>query len=71
VGWLRVSNAAVELAVALGTGPSVPHTLHTTLEPRIASVGDFTLTLLDVTPYPKSTMVILPEEYAVRIRVEV
>jgi hypothetical protein len=45
-------------------------TLNTSLEPRTASVGDFTITLLDVIPYPESSTLILPEEYAVRIRVE-
>ena len=55
----------------LGSGPSVSHTLNTSLEPRTASVGEFTIAVLDVTPYPKSTTVILPEEYTVRIRVEV
>jgi hypothetical protein len=60
----------VELGVAMGTGPTAPHTLNTSLEPRTASVGDFTITLLDVTPHPESSTLILPEEYAVRVRLE-
>ncbi|HSM60199.1 MAG TPA: hypothetical protein VK849_05355 [Longimicrobiales bacterium] len=63
-------NAAVELAFTLGTGPTVPHVVNTTLEPHAATTGGYTVTLLEVQPAPTSQGPIDEERYRVKVRVE-
>lgn len=63
-------NAGVELGLTLGTGPTVPHVVNSTVEPRSATVGAFTVTLLEVAPAPTSQGPIDPDSYAIKVRVE-
>jgi len=63
-------NAGVELGLTLGTGPTVPHVVNTSLEPHSATFGDFTVTLLEVAPAPTSQSPIDPDRYAIKVRVE-
>jgi len=63
-------NAGVELGLTLGTGPTVPYVVNTTLEPRAARVGGFTLTLLEVAPAPTSQGAIDPDRYSIKVRIE-
>lgn len=63
-------NAAVELGLTVGTGPTRLHVLGTAVEPRSVVVGDLRVSLLAVTPYPREGVTIAPEEYRARLRVE-
>jgi hypothetical protein len=63
-------DAEVEIAHALGTGPTSPDTLHTTLAPRVAQFGSYAITLVDLMPYPERPASIPLDEYAVRLRIE-
>jgi hypothetical protein len=63
-------NAGVELGLTLGTGPTVPHVINTSLEPQAVTVGGFTVTLLEVAPAPTSQGPIDPDRYTIKVRVE-
>ena len=64
-------NAGVELGLALGSGPTVPYVLNTTLEPTAVTAGVYTLTLVAVEPAPVSTQTIAPDAYRIRLRIEI
>jgi hypothetical protein len=66
---LLPGDGAVELALAFGTGPSYPDTVHTTLEPKSTVAGDYAVTLVDLMPYPDVPGTIPADEYAVRLRI--
>jgi hypothetical protein len=63
-------DAAVAIAVSLGMGPSFPDTLHTTLDPKAVLFGGYTITLVELTPYPQVPGPIPPADYAARFKVE-
>jgi hypothetical protein len=63
-------NAALEIGLALGTGPTMPATVNSGLEPRSAELGQYRVTLLQVLPSPVSTARILPDAYRARLLVE-
>jgi hypothetical protein len=63
-------DAAVEIGVAFGMGPTVPYVLHTALEPRGVEVGIYRITLVEVRPAPVSTSRIPPEQYVAGLRLE-
>ena len=66
--WAGDGNVA--LAVAVGTGPSYPVHVHTTLDPRAVDAGGYRITLLDLMPYPDAPGDIALDAYAVRLHVE-
>jgi hypothetical protein len=63
-------NAAVEIGLRLGMGPTHPFTLNTLSYPS-ASVdfGGYRVTLVDLTPHPVSTRHIQPDEYRAHLLV--
>jgi hypothetical protein len=63
-------DGAAEVVYTLGEGPSYPDTLHTALGPKSAEFGGYTITLLDLMPYPDTPDPIPLDEYAIRIEVE-
>jgi len=63
-------NAAVELGIRAGMGPTVPLRVNTTLEPRSVVWNGIRVTLLEVAPAPKASEPIRPEAYSVKVRVE-
>ncbi len=63
-------DGAVEIAYALGTGPSHPDTLHTFLGPKMAAFGGYGITLLELAPYPEGTGSIPQSSYVARFRIE-
>lgn len=62
-------NAVVEIGVALGSGPTFPVQLNSTLEPRSAEWNGVRLTYLELLPRPVSEGP-APEDFTLRIRVE-
>jgi hypothetical protein len=65
-----VGDAAVALTISAGTGPSGSDTLHTTLDPKTVQRSGYTVTLLEVTPYPERPGDIPANAYQVRLRVD-
>jgi hypothetical protein len=63
-------NGGVEVGLALGSGPTVPYVLNTSLEPRAVSHGPYTVTLLTLAPHPVSTSTIDDSQYELGLRVE-
>ncbi|MDH4350586.1 MAG: hypothetical protein OEW56_05520 [Gemmatimonadota bacterium] len=63
-------NAAVEIAVGLGEGPSHPKTLNTSEGMPAVDFNGFRVTLLDLQPAPRAGVAIPPEDYRARFRVE-
>lgn len=63
-------NAKVLIGIGMGMGPTHPLELNSTLEPRAVDWNDVRVTLLKVTPEPRSTDTIPLEAYAVRLRLE-
>lgn len=63
-------NGAVELGLTLGRDPQHRFTLNTTVGAREAMLGDYRVSLVELTPDPLSTRPTPPEDYAVRLRVE-
>jgi hypothetical protein len=63
-------DAAVEIGLTVGTGPTHPFTLHTlAYPPASADYGGYRVTLAELTPYPISTRRIQPDEYRARLLV--
>ncbi|MDP2955338.1 MAG: hypothetical protein Q8N53_02865 [Longimicrobiales bacterium] len=63
-------NAAVELGIRAGMGPTHPLRLSTTLEPRSTVWNGLRVTLLEVAPAPRAAEPTKPGAYSVRVRVE-
>jgi hypothetical protein len=63
-------DAAVEIGVAFGMGPTVPYVLHTALEPRGVELGNCRITLVEVRPAPVSTSSIPQDQYVAGLRLE-
>jgi len=63
-------DAAVEIGVAFGEGPTVPYVLHTALEPRSVELGIYRIRLVEVRPAPVSTSHTPPDQYVAGLRLE-
>jgi len=63
-------NAAAEIGVTAGSGPTRLRVLNTSLEPRFTDFGGLRVTLIGVTPEPREAQSIPPESYVLRLRVE-
>lgn len=63
-------NAAVEITLGSGEGPSHPYTLNTAIEPDAVDFNGFRVTLLDVQPAPRTDKPIAPADYRARFRME-
>jgi hypothetical protein len=63
-------NGQVVIGFAAGMGPTHSLTLNTSLGPLSAVWSGIRVTLLELTPTPHAETDILPEEYAVRLRLE-
>lgn len=64
-------NAVAELGATTGEGPADELVLNTTLDPRSALWNGMRITLVSVEPHPREGERIVPEAYAVRVRVAV
>jgi hypothetical protein len=62
-------NAAVELGIAVGTGPTVRYVLNTGLDPRSVTIGTTRLTLLDLRPTRVSTTPIPSDRYVATLQI--
>ncbi|MCG6957666.1 MAG: hypothetical protein LJF04_16880 [Gemmatimonadetes bacterium] len=63
-------NAVVEIGVAAGMGPTVPLQINATMDPRYADWNSVRVTVLELTPAPRSDTPIKPEDYSVKLRFE-
>jgi hypothetical protein len=63
-------NAAVEIGVAAGMGPSDPLRLNTTLDPKSAEHLGVRFTLLEVQPAPRAAVPTEAKDYSIRLRLE-
>jgi hypothetical protein len=61
-------NAAVEIGVSFGMGPTIRYVLNTTVDPKSVDVGGYRITLVDVQPFPVSTSRIPPASYVATFR---
>jgi hypothetical protein len=61
-------NAAVQIGVSFGMGPTVLYVLNTGLDPRFVDLGSFRITLVDLQPYPVSTSRIPSDRYVATFR---
>lgn len=63
--WEGDGAALIEVAPLVGD--SKTDTLHTTLDPKVISLGLLELGLIQLDPYPISTSTIEPDEYVVTL----
>jgi hypothetical protein len=63
-------DAAVALGVSMGMGPTYPDTVHTNLDPKSVQFGPYTITLIELTPYPQQPGLIPQADYAARLKIE-
>jgi hypothetical protein len=63
-------NAAVDIGLTAGSGPTQLRVLNTALDPRFKDFGGLRVTLVDVAPEPYEGEPIPPEGYVVRLRLE-
>ena len=63
-------NAAVEIGLTAGSGPTHVHVLHTVLEPRAVDVSGVRVTLVGVAPEPREGEPIPADDYVASLRVE-
>ena len=63
-------DAAVQLGLTAGSGPTHLHVLHTTLEPRSVDFGGVRVTLVEAAPWPVDGQPTDPDAYVVTLRVE-
>ncbi len=56
-------NAVVQVGTWLGTGPTTPYDLNTTLDPREMVFGSWKVRLVSLAPAPLSTSTIPPADY--------
>ncbi len=63
-------NAAVDLAVSAGSGPSYPLRVNSTLDPHDVEWQGVRLMLLEVHPEPRADTSVKKEEYWVKVRIE-
>jgi hypothetical protein len=63
-------NAAAEISLTAGSGPTQLRTLHTALDPRFTDFAGVRVTLVDVEPEPYEGEPIPAESYVIRLRLE-
>jgi hypothetical protein len=63
-------DAAVRIRATVGRAEWTPFDLHTNLDPRIASIGGHTISVVGLTPEPVSGSTIASGRYRVTLRVE-
>jgi hypothetical protein len=63
-------DAAVEIGLTAGTGPTQAFELHTTLDPRFTDFAGVRVTLVGLAPGPREGQAIDPNDYVARFRVE-
>ncbi|HZD03403.1 MAG TPA: hypothetical protein VE173_00750 [Longimicrobiales bacterium] len=63
-------NAAVEVGIAAGMGPTAPLHLNSALEPRSATWQGIRLTYLSLQPRPRSDRRTAPRNYTLRVLLE-
>jgi hypothetical protein len=63
-------NAAVELGLTAGSGPTHQIVLNTGIDPDAVDFMGVRVTLVGVSPYPREGQGIPPEDYVVTLRVE-
>ena len=63
-------NAAVELGLTAGSGPTHLHVLNTALEPKAVDFSGVRVTLVGVAPEPREGQPIPEDEYVVTLRLE-
>ena len=63
-------NAVVEIGIAAGMGPTVPLQINATMAPRYVDWNGVRVTVLELTPVPRSDSPIKPEDYSVKLRLE-
>lgn len=63
-------DAEVMTGVATGGGSWSWFTLHTTLDPKSVAFNGYTVTLVELSPYPKTTDPIDPASYVASFRVD-
>jgi hypothetical protein len=64
-------NGKVVIGIAAGMGPTHALTLNTSLEPKSVVWSGIRVTLLELNPVPHAGKRIPPEDYSVRLRLEV
>ncbi len=64
-----VGDAAVAIVTSSGTGPSYADTVHTALDPKGVARWGYSITLVELTPYPVAPGTIRQDQYAVRLHV--
>lgn len=62
-------NAAVEIGLRVGMGPTHPFTLNTLVNPTSVDFAGYRVTLLALSPQPTSTSRIPPDEYRASLQV--
>jgi hypothetical protein len=65
--WM--GDGAVEIAYAAGADAPITDTLHTALDPKAVDYAGYTITLLDLSPYPYNPGPIPQDEYAATLRI--
>jgi hypothetical protein len=63
-------NAEVQIGLALGMAPTHPFVLNTIDHPAAVEFGGYRVTLLNLTPYPRSPLRIDPADYRAHLRVD-
>jgi hypothetical protein len=63
-------DGVVTIVYSVGMAPTFPDTLHTTIDPKSVQFVGYTITLLELTPYPQSFEPIPSDQYAARFRIE-
>jgi hypothetical protein len=63
-------NAAAELGLAAGSGPTTPQVLNTSLDPGSVDFAGVRVTLVDVAPWPVDGQPTDPADYVATLSVE-
>jgi len=63
-------DAAVEIGLTAGTGPTQAFVVHSALDPRFADFAGVRVTLVGLAPLPREGQAIDPYDYIARFRVE-
>jgi hypothetical protein len=63
-------NAVVEVGIAVGTGPTFPLQLNSSLEPRTATWQGLRLTYQELLPMPRTDVATDPGDYTLRLLLE-
>lgn len=62
-------EASVAVTHRLGMGPTAVDTLHTSSQPRSIMTGWFSISIVNVQPYPATPGAIDPNDYVVRLSI--